>query len=155
QAVSVVYKTPPPPRPEIALISPATATAQVVEPELDLVFEVKSTKPLKRVEVTQDQRVLFQLKDPEKLAPARSGVYRIAAGKLGLSSGINQIQLEAVNDGGPKTADLVVGVTSKPVELFLTQIRTEGPKSEIISPAESEGSKIFDKVPDGHVILEG
>lgn len=154
--VTVEYKTPPPPRPEIALIAPSAATVRLNEPEMQLVFQVKSSKPLKRVEVSQAGRVLFTADNVDKLAPTSPGVYEFApAKKLALQWGLNQLKIEAVNDGGPRHLEMIVTVPSRPVELSLDRLRTEGPKEKTFLPQDANGKRVFSQVPEGLMILEG
>jgi WD40 repeat protein len=150
---AVVYQAPPPPRPEIVLVSPGSSLALLDEPEMSLVFQVRSTKPLKRVEVTQDDKVLFR---PEAMALKSPGLYEFATGKLPLQWGINKLKVEAINDGGPEETMLTLTVPPRPVELSLDSLRTEGPKGKRFTPQDLPGGKRkFPTIPDGRVVLEG
>src|SRR5581483_5601999 len=53
----VIYNVPPPPKPEISLVTPESSMLRLSEPELKLVFKVKSGRGLRRVEVTHGDRV--------------------------------------------------------------------------------------------------
>ncbi len=154
QVAAVVYKDPPPPRPEIVLVSPATDSQELKAPEVNLVFKVKSPKPLKRVEVTLNDKVVYR---PEKFPEAlETGVYEFNAGKLTLEWKVNQMRIEAVNGGGPSDTMLALSVPQHPVTVTIERLRTEGAKAKSFTPeTQSNGKDKFPKVPDGQVVLEG
>ncbi|MCI0639290.1 MAG: hypothetical protein L0Y72_30065 [Gemmataceae bacterium] len=153
QVAAIVYKDPPPPRPEIVLVSPGTDSEKLDAPEVNLVFRVKSQKPLKRVEVTLNDKVVYR---PEKFPEAlETGVYEFNAGKLPLEWKVNQMRIEAVNGGGPSDTMLALSVPQHPVAVKIERLRTEGAKAKTFTPELSNGKDKFPKVPDGQVVLEG
>jgi len=152
QPLAVTYKAPPPPRPEITLVSPGSTSALLTEPEVSLVFQVHSKKPLKRVEVTVGEKVFRPTKTTEKTP----GVYEFTTSGLPLTWGTNNVKVEAINDGGPQETLLTLTVPPRPVELSLDLLRTEGFKAKTFKPqTASNGSRSFASVPDGRVVLQG
>jgi hypothetical protein len=150
--LAVTYKAPPPPRPEIALVSPGSTSALLTEPEVNLVFQVHSKKPVKRVEVMVGEKVFRPTKSIEK----SPGVYEYTTSGLPLTWGTNNVKIEAINDGGPRETLLTLTVPPRPVELSLDLLRTQGFKARTFKPQDAaDGSRSFPSVPDGRVVLQG
>ena len=135
-----------------------TSETTLKEPELSLKFSVKSKKPLKRVEVTSGAKVLFTPKaeDLATLKPNAQGYYEFNTGNLTVEWGLNQLRVEAVNDGGPASKSMVVTVPTWPVQIDLDQIAVEEAKMETVTPTrDAAGKVIFPKTSDGRVTLMG
>lgn len=149
----VSYKNPPPPLPEIALVSPRTAAVILEEPEVKLVFAIKSAPKPKTVEVsdvTQGRPVLR----PAKLSAQEGDNYRYDTGTLPLQWGMNTLKIVAVNDGGSKELFLTLTVPPRPVQLSIDGIRSKG---QVVKLAERDEQHPphFPPVAEGSVVLEG
>jgi WD40 repeat protein len=159
--VVVVYDPPvevkkPPTPAEVSIVEPAQ-NANVLEPDVQVRFRVKSETPLKRVEIVREtqndkeERIPLNVAD---LKPNDQGIIDVRQA-VKVTPGVNRLRVVAVNDGGEQESATVVNLPAMPVRLVIDEIRPEGGGAPIKPKVLPEGRLVFTEVPKGQVQIRG
>src|SRR5262249_52033038 len=117
--------------PEIVFVSPSDEPVNVSVPAIEIDFRVRSNRPLIRVEVIHDKRVLFRQESPEKLVEIMSGIYQVPTIKLKLQLGLNRLQIVAANGKNATKKEILVTVVSPVAKLSVERFRDIGGEKKV------------------------
>lgn len=154
--LSVAYRPKQAPvAPVVQLVEPA-GDIKATEANTTVHFRVRSATPLKRLDLVREGQTPFRKSyNLADVKPDAEGVYDIKD-KLELSPRENLVRVEAVNDGGERTAGFVANYLHVPVRLVLEQLETMDKEGQTL-PARvlPDGQLAFDTLPTGRAWLHG
>jgi WD40 repeat protein len=151
--IALDYRPKKPP-PVVEFVRPRESVT-VAEPRLKVRFRVRSTTPLKKVQLVRegDAPVSVNVAATGRTA----GEFELKDElEVQLAHDVNNLRLEAVNDGGEASAALVVIFPRRPVRLVIDGISVKGQPGEPIRPEVRPGGKlVLPELPAGEVRLQG
>jgi WD40 repeat protein len=140
--------------PAAAIVDPAD-DGPVNARRLAVHLRVMSKAPLRSVRLLRDADEAFAA-DVARLKPGPGGVYDIKAEVALAPDAVHRLRLEAVNDGGPASAERVVNFVRRPVTLAVEELVPVRPDGASVKPKLGPGGvyKVA-KLPHGRVRLRG
>ncbi|HMB04624.1 MAG TPA: hypothetical protein VKP69_12900, partial [Isosphaeraceae bacterium] len=157
----IIYRAPPPPKPEVEFLSPARDTT-VSTPAPAVEFRVRSESPLTKVELlrlrSESDRQVVHAADVAKLLKGAQGRFEVrAAPVVTLVPQDNLLRVVAVNAGGESTASLRLSYLPPPVRVVVDRIKPREPGAKPVAPAVREDNRIIfaDPVPSGRITMQG
>ncbi len=157
----IVYKPPPPPKPEITLLRP-TGDLRVDRPACRVEFRVRSASRLERVELVRHRgpmdREPIRSIDVAPLALDERGEFVVQEGvDVPLEPRANRLEVRAVNAGGEASAPLVVSYVPPPVRVVIDRLEPiDGGEGPIVPVVRQDNRLEFERpAPTGRVWLRG
>jgi WD40 repeat protein len=150
---SIIYRGPPPKRPEVTIVAPTTAL-NVAEPNISVRCRVSSESPLKQLAVVNEATGNSQ---PVELSSLRATAKDTFEGDVDFSllPGVNRLYVIARNEAGEQQSQtVVVSFLPPPVRLLLDHIEpAEGGQATALR-ALSDG-RLNPVAPQGRLLLHG
>jgi WD40 repeat protein len=149
--VAVVYQEPAEP-PMIQLLGPAQE--EVHARAYRLSFQVRSKAPLQLVEVVRGRKTYPTSQDLKKLTRNSDQFYELKDTlTIDLESGLNQLEIVAVNEGGRSRVPVQVNLVVIPVRLELDALTAEG--TTVPLQRQADGAVIVPRAPQPRLALRG
>jgi WD40 repeat protein len=159
-SVQVTYNPPPPPKATVAMLDPERNTqlrdSEVDVPHYRVRWKVQSKSRLSSVQLSHrhEGRIMDRKDGLEKSAELSEGD---GVWDVHLGSGLNELQVDAVNDGGLQSASIRVSYVEKPVRVEIAglELRKAQPGIVIHSELVRDGALVFEHASDALARLHG
>ena len=134
--------------PMLTVLEPAIRESTVSEPVVKVRFKVESDTDLSHVEVVRAGKLQKRFDAPIR---TKDGTYDFELPAIALDWGVNELKLEATNDGGAAQTTVRVNVPPQPVQVAVESMQI-GPAAPKLEP-ELDGK--LPPVPIGRATING